>query len=792
MDLDAVLARRPAVAVVDELAHTNAPGSRHARRFQDVLELVEAGIGVYTTLNIQHLESLNDVVAQITGVAVRETVPDSILDEADEIELIDLPIEELLQRLAEGKVYMPQQAAQAIRRFFRAGNLGALRELALRRTAERVDVDLRAYMEMHAIVGPWPAGERLLVCVSPSPLSERLVRATRRLAARLMGEWYAVYVETEAHARLSPDDRQRVAQTLHLAEELGAKALSLPGESVAETVIAYAASHNVTKIVAGKPLQPRWRELLHGSVVDQIIRASGNIDIFVITASDEPARLAPRPAPPAPPRRWQPIFAAVALVGLATLAGLPLRTVIEPANLVMVYLLAVVVAAVRLGRGPAILASLLSVVAFDWFMVPPFHMLRIADAQYLLTFAGLLAVGLVTSTLASQAREHAQTTQRRARQTLALYELSRDLAAAGDVAEVTQVVVRHVEQLLAPAAAVLVLDGDQLKASSASAGLELSAAELAVATWTFQHKTPAGRGSGTLSGASGHYLPLTTAQGTVGVLGILQAEEMSAEQQRLAQSFASQAALAIERSQLAETASAAQLLQETERLQSALLNSISHNLRTPLASITGALSSLRDQRDLLDEQASLALVDTAFGEAERLNRLVGNLLDMTRMEAGALRLSLQPGDIQDAVGVAFSQLDQNLRGRPVIVDLPADLPLVPMDFALIVQVLVNLLDNANKYSPEGAPIEIHAATRGAELIVEIHDCGPGIPESEIESIFEKFHRVQLPGDPGGTGLGLSISRGIISAHGGRITARNRPEGGAVLSFSLPLAEGKAA
>ena len=789
MDLDAVLARRPGLALVDELAHTNAPGSRHAKRYQDVLELLNAGIDVYTTLNVQHLESLNDVVAQITAVVVRETVPDRILDEADEIELVDLPINELVGRLEEGKVYVPEQVARATRQFFRPGNLAALRELALRRAADRIDEQMRAYMQTHAITGPWPAAERLLVCIGPSPLSVRLVRTARRLAQRLNAEWFAIYVETPAHAALAEAARDRVAQALRLAEELGAKSVTLPGRSVAETIAAYARSHNVTKIVAGKPLQPRWLEWLRGSIVDQIIRHSQDIDVYVISGTGEHAPQAPEGPAPSRHRRRHRFLWSVLLVALVTAIGLPLRPFIEPTNLVMLYLLAVIIVAIRLGRAPAILASLLSVVAFDLVFIPPYYTFVVADAQYLVTFAALLGVGLLISTLAAQAREQAQAAQKRAAQTAALYELSRDLAAAVVLADVAHTVVSHVEQILGSQAAVLVYDGVQLELLSASAGYVLDGSELAVANWAVQHGKPAGHHTDTLAGAKGFYLPLRAAQAVVGVLAVRltrSTDALAPEQQRLLESFASQAALAIERDQLAEKAKQAQLLRETEKLQSALLNSISHDLRTPLATITGALTSLLGDGDLLGEESRRDLVKSAYGEADRLNRLVGNLLDMTRLESGAMKLALELGDVQDAVGVALSQLSNQMANRSIVVNVPHDLPLVPMDFVLIVQVLVNLLDNADKYSPAAAPIEIKAYTAGTKLIIDVADCGPGIPAEELDRIFEKFHRLQRRGRPPGTGLGLSISKGIVEAHGGRISVRNRPSEGAVFTIALPL------
>lgn len=788
LDLDAILARRPAIALVDNLAHTNPPDSRHAKRYQDVLELLNAGIDVYTTLNVQHLESLNDVIAQITGVTVHDTIPDYLLDEADDIELIDLPTGELLQRIEAGQVDVPDRAS--MRQFYRPGNLAALREIALRRAADRVDDQMRSYMETHAIMGPWPAGERLLVCVGPSPLSQRLVRSGRRLAAHLKAEWTAVYVETPAHAGLSEAARDRMARALRLAEELGAKSIRLPGQNVAEVIAAYAQTHNVTKIVAGKPLQPRWVEILRGSVIDQIIRNSRNVDVYVISGTEEHSRQSVDFPAPARSWRWRPALASVALVSAVTLLGLPLRGVIEPTNLVMFYLLVVIIAAIRLGRAAAILASLLSVIAFDVVFIPPYYTFVVADAQYLLTFAGLLGVSLIVSTLTARAREQAQVAQRREAQTSVLYELSRNLAAAAELKDVTQAVVTHVTQILGGAAAVLVHDGQALVLRSASHGYQLDAGEYAVAEWTYQHHHPSGKGTNTHANADGFYLPLRTAQEVVGVLGVFRPDSenrITGEQRRLLESFSSQAALAIERSQLAEEARRARLLHETEKLQTALLNSISHDLRTPLATITGTLSSLRDDRELLDEHAQRDLLDSAHEEAERLNRLVGNLLDMTRLEAGAMKISVEVADVEDAIGVALSQLAPRLHRSQIVVETPDELALAPMDFVLMVQVFVNLLDNAVKYSPAGAPITVRVYTIADELRVEIADHGPGIPPEELERIFDKFYRAQEQDGVGGTGLGLSISKGIVNAHGGRIWARNRDEGGAIFTVALPLA-----
>ncbi len=794
MDVDAILARHPQLALVDELAHTNVPGSRHPKRYQDVSELLAAGIDIYTTLNIQHLESLNDVVAQITGVVMRETVPDRALDEAAEIELIDLPPDELLQRLEEGKVYVPEQAARAIQQFFRKGNLTALREMTMRTAAERVDDQMRAYMETRAIPGPWPATERLLVAISPGPLAERLVRAARRLADGLNAEWTAIYVETGAHANLSPAERDRVARSLHLAEELGAQSVTIPGRQTADTLLEYARSHNFTKIIAGKPLRSRWLELLRGSLVDQLIRDGGHIDIYVI--SDQPGSASgPERRGWLPHRPWRRYAWALVLVAATTLLGKPLALLLQPANLVMLYLVAVVVAAVYLGRGPSILTAVLSVFAFDFFFVPPQLTFAVSDTQYLLTFVGLLVVGVVISSLAVQAHEQAESAQSRERQTAELYGLSRDLTTALGLPAIERAVIRHVEQTFGREAVMLMPDPDDseagLRPEAASAGFQLDDHELTVADWVYRHGEPAGRGTDTLPAAKLRYQPLKTARGVLGVLGVRGPEspepQLTLEQQRLVDSFASQAALALERTQLAEQARRAQVLEATDKLQTALLNSISHDLRTPLVSITGALSTLEEDDSALDSATRRGLIENAREEAERLNRLVGNLLDMTRLEAGAVKVRREPADVQDLVGSALAQLGARLEGHPVAVHIPEDMPLVPLDFVLMVQVLYNLLDNALKYSPPDAPIDVSARLAGDRLELTVADRGVGIPPADLAFVFDKFYRVQRRGADTGTGLGLSICKGIVEAHGGKIHADNRPGGGAILTLWLPAA-----
>ena len=793
LDLDALLTRRPALALIDEMAHSNAPGLRHPKRYQDVEETLAAGIDVYSTLNIQHLESLNDIVAQITGVTVRETIPDRLIDETTDLELIDLPPDELQHRLEEGKVYVPEQSAHAIRAFFRTGNLTALRELALRHAAERVDEQMRAYMQIRAIPGPWPAGEHLLVCVSPSPQSERLVRSARRLAGELNAGWTALYVETPDRLVLAEIEQDRIARTVHLAEELGGRALTLSGRSVAEAVGDYARQHNVTKIVVGRSLEPRWRQLLRGSVVDQIFKAAGPIDVYVIGAGAESAGASWaagwRPHPP-----WRRYGEAVLLVLVGSLLGSVMHRFLAPTNLVMIYLLVVVVAALYLGRGPAVVAAVLCVLVFDFFFVPPYLTLAVSQVEYLFTFLGLLIVGLLISDLTARVQEQVEATRHRERETAALYSLSRDLAVAVDLESVVQAVAANASETLGREVAVLMpgaTEGRALELFALSTGATLDEHEMAVATWAFEHGQPAGRGTDTLPAASLRYLPLRTARGKVGVLGVWPAgagRYLTPGQRRLLEAFASLAAVAIERVHLAEAAGQVQLLEATEKLQSALLNSISHDLRTPLVSITGALTSLQETGVRLDDEARRILIDTAAEEAGRLNRLVGNLLDMTRLEAGAIKVRREPRDVQDVNGAALHQFGERLGDRPVEIDIPADLPLVPLDFVLVVHVLVNLIDNALKYSPPGSPIHIRTRPLGGEVAIEVADQGIGIPTEDLARVFEKFYRVQRPDNVTGTGLGLSISKGLVEAHGGRISARNRPGGGTIIMITLPLSE----
>ena len=792
LDVDAVLKRHPQLVLVDEFAHTNGPGSRHLKRYQDVQEILNVGIDVYTTLNVQHLESLNDVVAQVTGVLVRETIPDQVIDEASEIEVIDLPPDELLTRLKEGKVYVPEQAARAIRKFFRKGNLTALREIALRRAAKRVDNQMRSYMQTRAIPGPWAATDRLLVCISPSPLAEKLIRNTRRLADDLNAEWFAVYVEITSKPENNPANRERIGRTLQLAEQLGAKVLTLAGHSIHETVLDFARKNNITKVVIGKPLKPRWQEMLKGSIVDQFVYASGNIDIYVISAEVEPKRKkVPETLQPHSP--FGRYLLSFGLVAVSTLLSLAVRGKLEPTNMVMLYLTSVLISAVFLGRGPSLLAAIIGVLTFDFFLVPPYYTFVVNDTQYILTFIVLFIVGLIVSSLTVRVREQANSAIYREQQTSALYNLGRDLTSASSLKSIAEIIISNIGQAFNRDVAIFLPENKRIGVYASSPNYYPDENELAVASWAFEHEQPAGRGTDTLYAASLRCQPLKTPRGIVGVLGIRPKEEngfLSPEQRQTLNAFTHQVALAIERASLVEQARQAELLQATEKLQTALLNSISHDLRTPLVAITGALTSLDEQDESLNGGYRKSLIGTAREEADRLNRLVGNLLSMTRIESGAIKLHLEPGDMQDVIGTALEQLGTRIAEHEIRINISDDFPLIPMDFTLIVQVVVNLLENAVKYSPKGSLIEVSASLLDDKVRLEIADRGVGIPPEDLIRVFDKFYRVQRPGSVSGTGLGLSISKGIVEAHSGYIYARAREGGGTILAMELPLSSEK--
>ncbi len=786
-DLDACIARKPQLVLVDELAHSNAPGSRHEKRWQDVQELLNSGIHVYTAMNIQHIESLNDVVAQITGVVVRETVPDSVVEAANEIELVDLNPEELLKRLHDGKVYVPEQARLAVGKFFRLGNLVALRELALRYVAERVDQQVQKYRQDQAVARTWPVRERLLVCVTGSPQSARLVRATRRLATRLGAEWLAIHIEMPRDNRMVARDRDRLNRILRLAEQLGAETRTLSAPNVIDELIAFARSHNVTKIVVGKTAEPRWKRWLRSTLIDELARRSGEIDLYVISGEGDPARTEPSQERRRG-RRWRGMIAATFVVAVSTLVCALLHGQLAPSNLAMLYLVGVVLVSLRGERAPAILASILSVAAFDFFFVPPSLTLAVSDAEYVVTFAVMLLVALVTSNLTVRVRQQAESARRREARTQALYSLAGQLADAGDLTAIIAAAVRSAEHGLRSTALVLVADASgRLAPGPGQRAPDNLEREAAVAQWVFENGQKAGLGTSTLPSAGALYVPLEGSQRTVGVLAIspeLRDRFQDPDETHLLDSFARQIALAIERVQLVDEAGNAHLAVETERLRNALLSSVSHDFRTPLATILGAASSLLDPKGPTDGDTRRELLAAIYDETERLDRLIRNLLDMTRLESGAKLLRPEWHPLEEIVGAALRRMNRQLDGRPVTTSLPPDLPLVSIDGALIEQVLINLLENAAKHTPAGTPIDIRATIETRGIVVEVADRGPGLPPDQIDRIFEKFYRIS--NREGGVGLGLAICEAIIRAHGGRIWADNRAGGGAVFRFLLPI------
>ncbi|ABD90069.1 DUF4118 domain-containing protein [Rhodopseudomonas palustris] len=804
MDLDALIARRPRLALVDELAHSNAPGSRHPKRYLDVEELLSHGIDVYTAVNIQHIESLNDVVAQITHVRVRETVPDSIFDRADAIELVDLTPDDLIQRLREGKVYVPKQAERALEHYFSPGNLTALRELALRRTAERVDEQLLNHMQANAIAGPWAAGERILVCINEDTRSAGLVRYTRRLADRLHAPWSAICVETRSAQRLTEVERDRLADTLRLAEALGGEGMTIPGSGrhVADDVISFAHNNNVTQIVVGKSTRSLWVELLRGSVVHDLIRRAGNISVHVIAgeelAADPVARKTVKTLERNDSFDPRPYLMAVLMVA----AALGLAILIEPTfgvvNVDLVFLTAVVSVAVRYGLLPSLLASVTASLCYNFFFLPPFYTFTIAEPTNIAAFLFFMLIALLVSNLAGRVRSQAVSAIGRVRTTESLYAFSRKLAGTAALDDVLWATA-YQAALMLHVRVVLLLpeDGRIVVKAGYPPEDQLDDADLAAANWAWSNDRPAGRGSETLPGAKRLFLPMRTGRGPIGVIGIDDDRSgplLTPDQRRLLDALVDQGALAIERVQLVEDMDRVKRSAESDRLRQALLTSISHDLKTPLAAVLGAASTLRDLSPKLSDAQRAELIGSIVEESERLNRFIANLLDMTRLEAGAVVPNAALHDLGDVVGSALRRAATILAHHNVQLDLEAELPMLQIDAVLFEQAIFNLLDNAAKYAPLGTTITVRAARHGDAVLLQIIDEGEGIPPEDLETVFDKFYRVRKSDQVrAGTGLGLAISRGFIEAMQGSMTAANRSDrSGAVLSIRLPVPPARAA
>lgn len=794
LDLDGALARRPTILLVDELAHSNVAGGvpalRHPKRWQDIQELLDSGIQVWTTVNVQHLESLNDLILQITGVRQRETVPDWVFDEAGDIELIDLPPDDLLERLKAGKVYIADQATAATERFFRKQNLLALREIALRRVADRVEAASRALPARRI------AGDRVLVAVGPDSQAEQLVRAGKRIADALDAHWTVVYVETPRLMRLSETARNRRIDVLRLAESLGAESVTLDGPSAAAALIEYAHTRHATRVIVGAPKRQGWRAWLQPSTATQLVQHARGFDVLTIAATED-TRWGREPAARATgesrPIKWGRYVWAIVISSLSTLVALPAYPHFDLPNIVMIYLLGVTIAGLRLGRWPSALTALISVMAYDFFFVPPRYTFAVSDAQYLVTFAAMFGIALVIATLTASVRQQTRVAGARERRTALLYAMSRELAGTRGLEEMARVAVRHVAEVFECQAVVLLPDASGKLHYPSPPSLEASFrhADLAVAQWVADHARRAGLGSDTLPAARGLYVPLGSEAPTVGVLAVQPSNPrrvLLPEQSHLLETFAGQIALALERARLAEAAEASSLAAERETLRNTLLASISHDLRTPLAVIAGAASALAQHNEDLDGPTRLALAGSIETKAREMSDLVSNVLDLMRLQSGQIALHRDWQTLDDLVGAALQQLEHKLGKREVTLDLPPDLPPIHVDAQLAVQVFANLLDNIAKYTPPGTHVTISAALDGDLVRVRVDDDGPGLPAGDPARLFEKFQRGSGEGTVVGVGLGLAICSAIVRAHGGEIEARHRPGGGARFELTWPTRE----
>ena len=790
-DIDGALVRKPALILMDELAHSNVPGSRHPKRWQDVEELLAAGIDVYSTVNVQHLETLNDVVGGITGIRVWETVPDHVFDVADEIVLVDLPPDELLQRLKEGKVYLPHQAERAIENFFRKGNLIALRELALRRTADRVDNQMLQYRRDKSVAAVWQTRDSLLACVGPGEGADRVIRSAARMATRLDVPWHAVYVETPELQRLSENQRLRILKNVKLAQEMGAETATLSGSDAVETVVAYARDHNLSRVIVGRDHERSWRPW-YRSFADQVGQWAPDLEVIQVARDESQAR---KPAADryeeswlerlrAP---WQSFAMSAAICGLATAIAAPLHSVFDLANIAMLFLLAVLLVSVRYGLGPSVMATFVNVAAFDFFYVPPRYSFAVSDVQYLMTFAVMLAVGLVTAQLTTGLKYQARVAGRREQRVRALYEMSRDLSGALMPEQIAEISQRFAETEFGAKAVILLADDNDRLAEPVHVPGGSLVVDPGIGQWAYDHGDYAGCGTDTLAGSPILYVPLKAPMRTRGVLALEPKDPrrlMAPEQGRLLDTFARLIAISLERVHYVDVAQSTTVQMESERLRNSLLSAISHDLRTPLAALVGLADSMAMTKPApTGEQVDIAV--SMREEALRMNALVNNLLDMARLQSGAVKLNRQWQPLEEVVGSALKSVRSSLVEHRVSVELPEDLPLLELDAVLIERVFCNLLDNAAKYTPNGSSIAIGAAASGASVEVWVADNGPGLPAGKEEMIFKKFERGQKESATSGVGLGLAICRAIIEAHGGRIRAENRRDGGARFVFTLP-------
>jgi two-component system, OmpR family, sensor histidine kinase KdpD len=802
-DLDAALRRRPAIILVDELAHSNLiegdPPPRHAKRWQDIEELLDAGIDVWTTVNVQHLESLNDLVAQITGVRQRETIPDRIFDEADEIELIDLPPDDLLTRLKAGKIYVEEQARSAIDRFFRKSNLIALREMALRRMADRVDASARASVAIDRASRAWMARDRVLVAIGPDEQAEQVVRAGKRLADALDAPWSVVYVETPELLRLSQQERNRRIDLLRLGESLGAETVTLDGPTAARALLEYASTRNATKIVVGAPKRHGWRAWLRASTTTELAGKARGFDVITIgeleQRSESPGTVSDD-VDGSHPIHWDRYGWTLGISLVCTLIAYAMYEQFELSNLIMVYMLGSAITGLRFGRGPAVLSAVVNVVVYDYCFVPPRFAFAVSDAQYLLTFVIMVIVTLVIANLMASVRQQTRVAGARERRTFLLYAMSRELAATRGTDAMARVAVRHVAEVFQCKAIVLLPDDAgklYLPRESSEVG-SFVGADLSIAQWVLDHGRRAGLGSDTLPAAPALYLPLGSESHRLGVLGVLPTNPrrvLLPEQRHLLETFASQIGIAVERARLAESAEASRVEAETESLRNTLLASISHDLRTPLSVIAGAASTLAEHSEDLDAAERQRLARSVESKARDMAELVSNVLDLMHFESGRLTLNRDWQTLDDLVGTALSRVQERLGSRTIDLRIPNDLPPVHVDASLIVQVFANLLDNVAKYTGPQTHVSISATASNDLVRVTFDDDGPGLPTGDRARLFDKFQRGNDEGATIGAGLGLAICRAIVRAHGGDIGTDERPGGGARFVFTLPVSEAAA-
>ncbi|MGQ0699503.1 MAG: ATP-binding protein [Panacagrimonas sp.] len=801
LDVAAILRRRPQLVLVDEFAHSNIPGASHPKRHQDVEDLLEAGLDVWTTLNVQHLESLNDVVARITGVPVRETVPDEVLDQADEIELIDLPPEDLIRRLKEGKVYVPDQARQALGQFFGRGALTALRELALRAAAEHIDAEMLEFKARHAVDEPWPTRERLLVCINEQDVSQTVVRAARRIAEHRRIPWIAVHVITPRALGLDDRARDKVARNLRLAERLGADTVSVPGNDLVETLIELARARNATQIVVGRPQRRRLRMPWTKSIAVELMRRASPLEITVVTW--EAPRASTGLSLQLPTREslsWKPYAIATALSVATALLCFALERVLGVHSMGAVFLLTVLAVAVRLGLWPSLFASLLCSGLYNYLFTEPRFTLLVAQPDDLAAVVSFFIAALLAGNLGGRLRSQLDQLKTGTRQAYELAEFSRGLTAAAESREVVRATVEHLNATLMLESVVMQRgEEDRLIVQPGSSNQRpIPDIGHAAAQWAWTHDEAAGFGTDTLPASPWRFLPLSSARGRIGLLGVhlaARGRDADAAELRLLQSVAGLAAVALERTRLVADLESSRVATETEQLRAALLSSVSHDLRTPLVSVLGAAETLTGENGKLAESSRRELAAHILEEAERLNRFVQNLLDMTRLSYGKLVLRKDACDVHELLAGARKRIEKLLGGRVLNVSVAPDLPMIQADAMLVEQVLVNLLDNAIKYSPADQPVRIECRVEGAQLLVTVIDRGPGIPEADREKVFDMFYRVkQTDTRSAGTGLGLAICRGILAAHGGSIVALAGNDGvGTRMEVRLPtkVAEARA-